>query len=71
MLESLHRDKKIQGNVKMTVGNDMRNQGATQVEPARVLAIASGKGGVGKTNIVSNLAIAFFQSGQAGSGYGR
>ena len=64
MLESLHRDKKIQGNVKMTVGNDIRNQGATQVEPARVLAIASGKGGVGKTNIVSNLAIAFSRAGK-------
>ena len=42
----------------------MTNQSGTQVEPARVLAIASGKGGVGKTNIVSNLAIAFSRAGK-------
>jgi len=31
--------------------------------PARVIAVSSGKGGVGKTNLVANLGIAFAQSG--------
>lgn len=32
--------------------------------PVRVIAVASGKGGVGKTNVVANLAIAFAKSGK-------
>ncbi|HNT33946.1 MAG TPA: MinD/ParA family protein [bacterium] len=33
-------------------------------EPSRIIAVTSGKGGVGKSNIASNLAIAFAQAGK-------
>jgi len=48
----------------MTQGNDVSSEGLSHATPARVLAIASGKGGVGKTNIVSNLSIAFARAGK-------
>ena len=64
MLGSLTEGMESRGIVEMTQGNDMSNTGVTNESPARVLAIASGKGGVGKTNIVSNLAIAFSRAGQ-------
>ncbi|MFO7716043.1 MinD/ParA family protein [Desulfosarcina sp.] len=41
----------------------LRNE-ATQPAHARVIAITSGKGGVGKTNIVANLGYALCKSGQ-------
>jgi flagellar biosynthesis protein FlhG len=64
MLGSLAEGIESRGIVEMTQGNDMSNTGTTNEAPARVLAIASGKGGVGKTNIVSNLAIAFSRAGK-------
>ena len=33
-------------------------------EPVRIIAVASGKGGVGKTNIVANIAVALAQLGK-------
>jgi len=39
-------------------------RGSTTKAPARVLAITSGKGGVGKTNIVLNLSIALAEKGE-------
>ncbi|BBO88283.1 MinD/ParA family protein [Desulfosarcina ovata] len=39
-------------------------KGALQKEPARVIAITSGKGGVGKTNIVANLGYALCKAGK-------
>lgn len=64
MMGSLTEGINSRGIVEMTQGNDMSNTGVTNETPARVLAIASGKGGVGKTNIVSNLAIAFSRAGK-------
>lgn len=41
----------------------MRSQGSANQSP-RVIAVTSGKGGVGKTNIVGNLAVAFANLGK-------
>ena len=37
---------------------------AQSAKPVRVIAVASGKGGVGKTQLVANLAVAFAKSGE-------
>lgn len=42
----------------------MMKKGATQQLQARVIAITSGKGGVGKTNIVANMGYALCKAGQ-------
>lgn len=42
----------------------MIHQGAIQQPQARVIAITSGKGGVGKTNIVANMGYALCKAGQ-------
>ncbi len=42
----------------------LAGRGRDQNEAPRVMAVTSGKGGVGKTNIVGNLAIAFARMGQ-------
>jgi flagellar biosynthesis protein FlhG len=39
------------------------NMGASRKSLPRVIAVTSGKGGVGKTNLVGNMAVAFRQSG--------
>ena len=36
---------------------------ASNTREARVIAVSSGKGGVGKTNLVANLGIAFARTG--------
>jgi flagellar biosynthesis protein FlhG len=64
MLVSLTEGVKARGIVEMTQGNDVSSEGLSNATSARVLAIASGKGGVGKTNIVSNLSIAFARAGK-------
>lgn len=43
--------------------NSMMKKSATQRSQARVIAITSGKGGVGKTNIVANLGYALCKAG--------
>ncbi len=49
------------------ISNLMKDDGFLSAEPGgapRVIAVTSGKGGVGKTNIVGNLAIAFQRMGK-------
>ncbi len=47
-------------------GEADRGDGAVvaAAKPFRAIAISSGKGGVGKTNLVANLAVALAQRGQ-------
>ena len=40
-------------------------------KPVRVISVTSGKGGVGKTNVVTNLALSLAKAGQQGTGLGR
>lgn len=42
----------------------MQHAAATADRPPQVIAVSSGKGGVGKTNIVANLAVALSKSGK-------
>lgn len=59
------------GNV-ISIHNRMKNGGVKDLHPpqkneeesTRVIAITSGKGGVGKTNIVANLGLAFSRQGK-------
>ncbi|MDI6791655.1 MAG: MinD/ParA family protein [bacterium] len=46
------------------VGNDGNGSGEKPNSSCRILTVTSGKGGVGKTNIAANLAIAFAQAGR-------
>lgn len=48
----------------LTVANPREPAGLPARHPFRVIAVTSGKGGVGKTNVVLNLALALAQSGQ-------
>jgi len=43
----------------------LRVAGAAEMTAPRVISVTSGKGGVGKTNIVANLAVALAQRGQS------
>lgn len=51
-------------NQKRREKHSMLQRTATQLSQARVIAITSGKGGVGKTNIVANLGYALSKAGQ-------
>lgn len=51
-------------NQKRRQKHSMMKKGATQQLQARVIAITSGKGGVGKTNIVANMGYALCKAGQ-------
>jgi flagellar biosynthesis protein FlhG len=48
----------------LTVANPREPAGLPSRPPFRVIAVTSGKGGVGKTNVVLNLGLALAQSGQ-------
>jgi flagellar biosynthesis protein FlhG len=50
-------------NQKRRQRHSMMRKSAGQPSPARVIAITSGKGGVGKTNIVANLGYALCKAG--------
>lgn len=51
-------------NQKRRQKHSMMKKGATQPSSARVIAITSGKGGVGKTNIVANMGYALCKAGK-------
>ena len=51
-------------NQKRRQKHSMMKKGAPQQSQARVIAITSGKGGVGKTNIVANLGYALCKAGK-------
>jgi flagellar biosynthesis protein FlhG len=51
-------------NQKRRQRHSMMRKGAGVQSPARVIAITSGKGGVGKTNIVANLGYALCKAGK-------
>ena len=52
----------VTGNQAKTLKNIVSNK--MKSSPLRVLAVSSGKGGVGKTNIVANLACSFSKRGK-------
>ena len=54
----------IQLNRKRSQRRSMIHQGADRQAQARVIAITSGKGGVGKTNIVANMGYALCKAGK-------
>jgi flagellar biosynthesis protein FlhG len=51
-------------NLKRKQKRSLIKKGDSHQRPARVIAITSGKGGVGKTNIVANLGYALCKAGQ-------
>ena len=55
----IHLAHRLEKRKKATRQNKRNRKGST-----RVIAITSGKGGVGKTNIVANLGYAFSQLGK-------
>jgi flagellar biosynthesis protein FlhG len=54
----------IQTRKPFPVGNGERHPAPQRRPPARIIAITSGKGGVGKTNIVANLGYQLSRAGQ-------
>ena len=60
MIEPLSMDESLQPTLKQPLdsSSSMRNTKAQRLAAAPAFAITSGKGGVGKTNVVANLAVA-------------
>ncbi len=55
-----------QGNGELKLGNAASTSIPALQKPVRVIAVSSGKGGVGKSNVVINLSIAFDRLGLRG-----
>ena len=52
------------GNGELKWGRPVLGPAVEELKPVRVMAVGSGKGGVGKSNVVINLAMAFDQMGK-------